>query len=159
MPTRNTPIWGQRPPSLLNYLRHEKWQQIWILHPRIDQKIYIHRQLYLYLSWAPFGGNITKDGGKGGDFNGNPSDMIIWSVIYVVVINYMAVPMFSCAVRVGPISGGNAPISRKRPQIWLNNIEIRNLRPRIDLMHLVLFTPSLGGDTPPSTTGLKDAIY
>ncbi len=33
--------------------------------------------------------------------------------------------------------GANAPISFKRPQIWLNNIEIRNLRPWIDKVHLV----------------------
>ena len=101
----------------------------------------------------PFGGSITKDGGKG-QCTQNPSDMIISSVIDVVAIGYMTVCMFPRVQSVGPFLGANAPISRKRPLIGLNNIEIRNLRPQIGTTHLVPFTPSLGGNTPPSTTGL-----
>ena len=98
----------------------------------------------------PFGGSITKDGGKG-QCTQNPSYMIISFVTDVVAIGYMAVCMFPPVQSVGPFLG--AP-SRKRPLIRLNNIEIRNLRPQIGIKHLVPFTPSLGGDTPPSTTGL-----
>ena len=57
---------------------------------------------------------------------------------------------YSClhASSIGKHFGASASVSPKCSLRWLNNIEIRNLHPQSNLMHLVLFTPSMGDHTP-----------